>query len=139
MNQNVYPAHSEDVLAALPIRATRGLMNANYTAFFNPKAQDALRAVSLATWHIRDYTMKKYVAILLVASALSLAGCMTPHALKWEYKVAWLARGGDANRAEGPQELHQAQENLLNNLGKEGWMLVSQTDGRVFYLKRAVR
>jgi hypothetical protein len=49
MNQNVYPAHSHDVLAALPIRATRGLMNANYTAFFNPKAQDALRAVSLAT------------------------------------------------------------------------------------------
>jgi hypothetical protein len=37
MNQNVYPAHSEDVLAALPIRATRGLMNANYTAFFTPK------------------------------------------------------------------------------------------------------
>jgi hypothetical protein len=46
MNQNVYPAHSEDVLAALPIQATRVLMNGNHTAFFNPKAEDAVRAVS---------------------------------------------------------------------------------------------
>ena len=45
MNQNVYPAHSEDVLAALPIRATRVLMNGNHTAFFNPIAEDAVRAV----------------------------------------------------------------------------------------------
>jgi len=46
MNQNVYPAHSEDVLAALPIRATRVLIDGNHTAFFNPKAEDAVRAVS---------------------------------------------------------------------------------------------
>ena len=35
MNRNVYPAHSEDVLAALPIRATRVIMNGNHTTFFN--------------------------------------------------------------------------------------------------------
>ena len=46
MNQNVYPAHSEDVLAALPIRATRVLMNGNHTTFFNPVGDDAVRAVS---------------------------------------------------------------------------------------------
>jgi hypothetical protein len=46
MNQNVYPAHSEDVLAALPIRATRVIMNGNHTAFFNSLAEDAVRAVS---------------------------------------------------------------------------------------------
>jgi hypothetical protein len=46
MNQNVYPAHSEDVLAALPTRATRVLMNGNHTAFFNPRAAVAVRAVS---------------------------------------------------------------------------------------------
>ena len=46
MNQNVYPAQSEDVLAALPTRATRVLMNGNHTAFFNPEADDAVRAVS---------------------------------------------------------------------------------------------
>jgi len=46
MNQNVYPAHSEDVLAALSTRATRAIMNGNHTAFFNPRAADAVRAVS---------------------------------------------------------------------------------------------
>jgi hypothetical protein len=46
MNQNVYPAHSEDVLAALPIRATRALMNGNHTFSINPETVDAVRAVS---------------------------------------------------------------------------------------------
>ena len=46
MNQNAYPAVSEDVLAALPTRATRVLMNGNHTAFFNRRAADAVRAVS---------------------------------------------------------------------------------------------
>src|SRR5215831_15540572 len=46
MNQNAYPAHSEDVLAALPTRATRVLMNGNHTALFNPRAANAVCAVS---------------------------------------------------------------------------------------------
>lgn len=46
MNQNVYPAHSEGVLAALPIQATRVLMNGNHTTFFNPRAAEAVCAVS---------------------------------------------------------------------------------------------
>lgn len=46
MNQNVYPAHSEEVLAALPTRATRANMNGNHTTFFNPLAGRAVRAVS---------------------------------------------------------------------------------------------
>ena len=35
MNQNAYPALCEDVLAALPTRATRDRMNGNHTASFN--------------------------------------------------------------------------------------------------------
>jgi len=50
MNQNAYPAHSEDVLAALPTRATRALMDGNHTAFFNPLADDAVRTVSHKVW-----------------------------------------------------------------------------------------
>lgn len=46
LNQNAYPAHSEDVLAALPTRATRELPHDNHTAFFNPRAERAVRAVS---------------------------------------------------------------------------------------------
>ena len=36
MIPNVYPAQSEDVLAALPTRVTRVNMNGNHTTFFNP-------------------------------------------------------------------------------------------------------
>jgi hypothetical protein len=46
MNQNAYPALSEDVLAALPIRSIRVLMNGNHTTFFNTRTDDAARAVS---------------------------------------------------------------------------------------------
>jgi hypothetical protein len=46
MNQNAYPAACEDVLAALPSRATRVIMNSSHTAFFNSRAEDAVRAVS---------------------------------------------------------------------------------------------
>ena len=46
MNQNVYTAHSEDVLAALPIRATRVTKNGSHTTFFNLRATNAVRAVS---------------------------------------------------------------------------------------------
>ena len=46
MNQNAYPAQSEDVLAALPTRATRANMNGDHTAFLNPRAEPALRAIS---------------------------------------------------------------------------------------------
>ncbi len=46
MNQNAYPAHSEDVLAALPTWATRDNMNGNHTTFFNLIPADAVCAVS---------------------------------------------------------------------------------------------
>jgi hypothetical protein len=46
MNQNAYPAVSEDVLAALPTRATRVTMNGDHTTFFNPIRDEAVRAVS---------------------------------------------------------------------------------------------
>jgi hypothetical protein len=46
MNQNAYLAVSEDVLAALPSKATRDLMNGNHTISFNPEADDLVHAVS---------------------------------------------------------------------------------------------
>ena len=46
MNQNAYPAVSEDVLAALPIRATRDPMNGNHTALINPLTDGRLWPVS---------------------------------------------------------------------------------------------
>lgn len=46
MNQNAYPARSEDVLAALPTRATRDTMNGNHTTNFNPRTSGGVATVS---------------------------------------------------------------------------------------------
>ena len=46
MNQNAYLAQDEDVLAALPIRATRAKMNGNHTAFSTQRPRTPVRAVS---------------------------------------------------------------------------------------------
>jgi hypothetical protein len=43
---NAYLAASEDVLAALPARATRDIMNGNPTALFNPRAADPVWVVN---------------------------------------------------------------------------------------------
>lgn len=80
--------------------------------------------------------MRKCVAVVLAASALFLAGCCTtPRGAKWEYKVAspHLTPGG------GPEGAREAQQAFLNDLGKEGWVLVGQNEGRIFYFKRPVR
>ncbi len=46
MNQNAYPAQSEDVLAALPTRATRDHMNGNHTASIKPAFAEPARVIS---------------------------------------------------------------------------------------------
>lgn len=57
--------------------------------------------------------MKKFIALIFAASALFLAGCCTTHhAAQWEYKnVTILGSAPDQN----PE---------LNQLGKEGWVVV---------------
>jgi hypothetical protein len=80
--------------------------------------------------------MKKHLVMILALSALFMTGCCTtPRLAKWEYNVAT----PELPRAEGPQAVREAQQAFLNKLGKEGWVLVSQTDGRVFYFRRPVR
>ena len=46
MNQNAYPAVNEDVLAALPTRATRAVMHGNHATFSTAKIGDVACAVS---------------------------------------------------------------------------------------------
>jgi hypothetical protein len=50
MNQNAYLAYSEHVLAALPTRATRVIMDGNHTAFFYLIGDEAVSAVSHKVW-----------------------------------------------------------------------------------------
>jgi ABC-type sugar transport system substrate-binding protein len=81
--------------------------------------------------------MKKSTALIFAASVLFLAGCCTaPHAAKWEYKIAF-APNGTANTYP-TQENRDVQQTLLNDLGKDGWVLISADNG-TFYFKRPVK
>ena len=54
----------------------------------------------------------------------------------WEYKVA------DAPHlptGTSLQERRDREKTFLNDLGEDGWVLVSETDGRVFYFKRPIQ
>jgi hypothetical protein len=81
--------------------------------------------------------MKRYIAVAFAASTLLLAGCCTtPQATKWEYKVA---AGPHLPAGSGPQEYLNARQAFLNDLGKDGWLLISQSDERTFYFRRPIR
>lgn len=70
------------------------------------------------------------VVMLLVG-----AGTTTEVPAKWEYRVAAVQNLPGV----GGKEQREADQAFLNDLGKEGWALISQSDGRVFYFKRPVR
>ncbi len=101
-------------------------------------------------------TMKTYIAVIIAATSLLLAGCCTPsHANKWEYKVviapqlpaaAYQSIGtnkltaatfGDQNR-EVQRLSRENQQRFLNELGKDGWILISDNEGTL-YLRRTLR
>ena len=67
------------------------------------------------------------VVMLLVG-----AGTTTEVPAKWEYRVAAVQ---NLPRVGAPEQ-RDADQAFLNELGKDGWELVSQVDGRVFYFKR---
>jgi len=82
--------------------------------------------------------MKKNIALIFAASTLFLAGCCTAHnATKWEYKVAQAPRGPMGTT--GPQENRDLQQTFLNDLGKDGWVLINENKGETFYFKRPVK
>ena len=61
---------------------------------------------------------------IIGASSFLLAGCCsTHHVTRWEYKVV------DVNRIGLTQaEIPKKQEALMNDLGKDGWIFVGQSD-----------
>ena len=100
--------------------------------------------------------MKKSVAIIFAASILFLTGCCTvSHAPTWEYKVVAIPRGNyhfgggtnapslnttnmDGFFRETFQKQRDREQAMLNDLGKDGWQLVSKDDVS-FYFKRQVK
>jgi hypothetical protein len=96
--------------------------------------------------------MRNSIALIVAASILILAGCCTtPHVTKWEYRVAIAPRppaiqfGGatnapsfDAVLQERAQKRRETEQSFLDDLGKDGWVLISVNDG-TFYFKRPIK
>jgi len=82
---------------------------------------------------------RKYLCISVISGLLFAGCCTTPHITKWEYKVAYPPRTAFGGPSAGPEERRESQQAFLNELGKDGWVLVSQFEGRIFYLKRALK
>ena len=69
------------------------------------------------------------------ASTLLLSGCCAGHHVaRWEYKVVPSTR----ITAGGPTEWRAKQEAMMNDLAKEGWVFLSQSDQHL-YFKRAAK
>jgi|GEM_PF-2061204 hypothetical protein len=71
---------------------------------------------------------------LIGASSFWLAGCCaTHHVTQWEYKVVRMNRVGVAYA-----DFARTQESLMNDLSKDGWIFVSQSDETLCF-KRPVK
>ena len=84
--------------------------------------------------------MKTNIKQLLIigAGSLLLAGCCTtPRVTQWEYKIVaapWLLPHGSGSETEGRKN----QEAVMNQMGKDGWILVDVTDAN-YYFKRPLK
>jgi hypothetical protein len=87
--------------------------------------------------------MRKCIGVIFAASTMLLAGCCaTSHVTQWEYKVAFAPGvSPSANIAVNAAEQRALQEKFLNELGKEGWVLLpgGPEAGNAFYFKRPVK
>jgi len=72
--------------------------------------------------------------IFVAICSLFLAGCCTsPHHVECEYKVVRNPHtlAADAN----PNEIVKSREAFLNDLGKDGWILVTKDDGAYYFIR----
>jgi hypothetical protein len=71
---------------------------------------------------------------IIGASSFLLAGCCsTHHVTRWEYKAVREERVGHT-----PAEWMRIGEALMDELGKDGWILVTVSEA-TYYFKRPVR
>ena len=85
---------------------------------------------------IRFMTMQISWLPMLGISALILSGCASTHVRYWEYKIV-PSENSNANTLP-PTDWPAKQEAMLDNLGKDGWILVTESNG-YFYLRRSVK
>ena len=79
--------------------------------------------------------MKKLISLTLAAGALTLAGCSTPdkHSSQWEYK--FVPGIPNTQGSTGMAQWQQDQEALLNKMGADGWILVSDNENTFCFVR----
>jgi hypothetical protein len=76
----------------------------------------------------------KFTSLIVMAiCGLLLAGCCTAHQKQWEYKVERILQP-----SPGTEEFDKVQQTQLNEMGKDGWVLVTK-DANAFYFERVKR
>jgi len=84
------------------------------------------------------------VLLIITAVASLLVGCATSsvqHGEQWEYKVVAPPSFGlnQANQAPDVKQMGKNMEAFLNDMGKDGWILVQRAESGWYYFKRAKR
>ena len=74
--------------------------------------------------------------VMLSVAAETTTG--VPSGAKWDYKVADLRRPVMGDPKAAPDAWRETQRAFLNEFGKDGWELVSETEGTVFFFKRSL-
>jgi hypothetical protein len=72
--------------------------------------------------------------LILAVSVLVLSGCSSMHHVtRWEYKI--VPSGNYNANTLPPPDWPAKQEAMLDSLGKDGWILVTESNG-YFYFRR---
>jgi hypothetical protein len=73
-------------------------------------------------------------SLVLGVSVLAMSGCTSMHhATHWEYKI--VPSGNYSLNSTPPPDWPAKQEAMLDSLGKDGWILVTESNG-YFYFRR---
>ena len=95
--------------------------------------------LSNASLDVKSLVLGAVVGGMLMLSVGAATTTESPSVAKWEYKVAGPPRGTFDDPAVGPMGRLERQQAFLNEFGKEGWVLVSQNEERVFYFKCGIQ
>jgi hypothetical protein len=88
---------------------------------------------------IKSLALGAVVGGVLMLSVGAATTTGTPSVAKWDYKVAGPPNGTFDDPNVGSMGQLERQQAFLNGFGKDGWELVSQDNGRVFYFKRGIQ
>jgi len=82
--------------------------------------------------------LKNSISLIVAVSTFFLSSCcVIPRVTEWEYKV--VSAPNSPIGTTSPEERRSRLQSFLNDLGKDGWVRVTETESEVLFLKRPLR